>query len=308
MLELVVVKKWICFCILFFAVLSFGQLSVEVKDEQVYNSSMLGLRVRVVNNSGQNYDNVSVDIYLKKKSSETFVLDYYYTENWTLSISEQSGENVVVHVTIPHVGSGAAPNESGVSVGIHRADWQPITKSSANGFPSGAAFTEALNYGVFQGGNLIGGTAYIDPNSVVPSLRFVGLQPEDVSRQLDENTVVNRSAWIEIENYGTTPADLSNMSLEWPSDTKIVSSSMLQPGEKIRICAVQKDCPNDDVVASESSLPVGVAGEVLLRYNGTAMDYLTWGPNAGVLAMDAREANFNIREFFMTGALVELMM
>ena len=35
-------NKWICFCIFLFSVLSFGQLSVEVKDEQVYNSSMLG--------------------------------------------------------------------------------------------------------------------------------------------------------------------------------------------------------------------------------------------------------------------------
>lgn len=298
-------NKWICFCILFLSVLSFGQLSVEVKDEQVYNSSMLGLRVRIINNSGQSYDNVTADIYLKKNPSETFVLDNYYTENWSLSISEQSGENVVVHVTIPHVGAGYSPNESGVSVGIHRSDWQSIAKSSTNGFPSGAAFTEALDYSMFQGNNMIGGTAYIDPSLVTPSLRFVGLQPVD-------NGDGSIPAWIEIENYGTTPADLNDMTLEWPLGagivSKVVSSAVLQPGEKLRICAVQQDCPNDDVVASESSLPVGpsgTSGEVLLRYNGTAMDYLSWGQNAAVLAADARAANIQYTRFRCEGGFYD---
>lgn len=229
MLELVSMNRWICFCILFFTVLSFGQLSVEVKDEQVYNSSMLGLRVRVVNNSDQSYDNVSVDIYLKKNASETFVLDNYYTENWSFSISEQSGENVVVHVTIPHVGAGVSPNESGVSVGIHRPDWQAISKFNANGFPSGAAFTEALGYSMFQGDNMIGGTAYIDPSLVAPSLRFVGVQPV-------ANSNGSIPAWIEIENYGTTAADLSLVTLEWATENGlamgVLLSKILQPGKK----------------------------------------------------------------------------
>ena len=85
-------NKWLCLFVLFLSVLSFGQITVEVNDEQVYNASMLGLRMRVVNNSGQSYDNVTVDFYLKKNPSETFALDSYYTENWTISIAEQSGE------------------------------------------------------------------------------------------------------------------------------------------------------------------------------------------------------------------------
>lgn len=295
LLEELFMNKWLCLFILFLSVLSFGQITVEVSDEQVYNASMLGLRMRVVNNSGQSYDNVTVDFYLKKNPSETFALDSYYTENWTISIAEQSGENVIIRATIPHLGAGTSPNSSGVSVGIHRTDWQPMSKTSANGFPLGSTFTTALNYSVFQGNNLIGGTSYIDPNLIVPSLRFVGLQPEDVSRPLDEDIVVNRSAWIEIENYGTTPADLNNITIEWPTTAGIissaVSSAILQPGKRLRICTTQLNCPDDDVVAVVPTLSMGATGEVLLRYNTTIMDYLSWGSNAGVLAADAREAN-----------------
>lgn len=280
--------KSVCLGILLFCVLSFAQISVEVKDEQPYNPSMLGLRARVINNSGQSYDNVTVNILLKKSPSETYVLDAYYTEGWTCSIAEQSGEDVVVRMVIPHLGTGVSPNESGVSVGIHRTDWQQMQKTSENGFPSGIAFTAAINYSVYQGNVLIGGSSYVDPNSVVPSLRFVGVQPED---KIDGSV----SAWIEIENYGTTPADLNNVTLEWPTNSGVssssVSSSILQPGEKVRICANQLNCPDDDVVATVPMLPMGVMGEVLLRYNAIALDYLSWGKNAGVLAADAREAN-----------------
>ena len=144
--------RLVCLGILLSFVLSFAQISVEVKDEQAYNPNMLGLRARVVNSSGQSYDNVTVNILLKKNNaSETYALDAYYTEGWNCTIAEQSGEYVVVKMVIPHLGTGTSPNESGVSVGIHRTGWQPLPKSSENGYPSGIAFTMALNYSVYQG-------------------------------------------------------------------------------------------------------------------------------------------------------------
>jgi len=281
--------RLVCLGILLSFVLSFAQISVEVKDEQAYNPNMLGLRARVVNSSGQSYDNVTVNILLKKNNaSETYALDAYYTEGWNCTIAEQSGEYVVVKMVIPHIGAGTSPNESGVSVGIHRTGWQALPKSSENGYPSGIAFTTALNYSVYQGNTQIGGTSYTDPSSLVPSLRFVGLKPMSDNM----NSV---SAWIEIENFGTIPADLNNISLEWPTSTGIgssaVSSAVLQPGKRLRICVVQQSCPDDDVVAIVPTLSIGEVGEVLLRYNGVAKDYLSWGVNAGVLAADAREAN-----------------
>lgn len=285
LLEELFMNKWLCLFVLFLSVLSFGQITVEVNDEQVYNASMLGLRMRVVNNSGQSYDNVTVDFYLKKNPSETFALDSYYTEDWTISIAEQSGENVIIRATIPHLGAGTSPNSSGVSVGIHRTDWQPMSKTSANGFPLGSTFTTALNYNVFQGNNLIGGSSYIDPSLIVPSLRFVGLQPTPYG---------NIPSWIEIENYGTTPANLSNISLKWATSTgtssSSVSSAVLEPGKRLRICPTQLNCPDDDLVAAVPMLQ-DVQGEILLRYNTTIMDYLSWGYNDGVLASDARLAN-----------------
>ena len=282
--------RLVCLGILLSFVLSFAQISVEVKDEQAYNPNMLGLRARVVNSSGQSYDNVTVNILLKKNNaSETYALDAYYTEGWNCTIAEQSGEYVVVKMVIPHIGAGTSPNENGVSVGIHRTGWQALPKSSENGYPSGIAFTTALNYSVYQGNTQIGGTSYTDPSSLVPSLRFMGVQPIFAG-----NT--STPAWIEIENYGTTPANLSKITLEWPTSTGItsslVSSATLQPGGKLRVCAVQLDCPDDDVVAYVPTLPLDNSfGEILLRYNSLAMDYLSWGANDGVLAADARSAN-----------------
>ena len=281
--------RLVCLGILLSFVLSFAQISVEVKDEQMYNPSMLGLRARVINNSGQSYDNVTVNILLKKNNtSGIYALDAYYTEGWNCTIAEQSGDYVVVKMTIPHIGEGTTPNESGVSLGLHLTDWQALPKSSENGYPSGIAFTTALNYSAYQGDVLIGGTSYVDPISVVPSLRFVGVQPEDYT----DGSV---PAWIEIENYGATPADLSKITLEWPTSTgiasSVVSSAVLQPGKRLRVCTMQLTCPDDDVVAAVPTLPMGATGEILLRYNGVAKDYLSWGLNEGLLAADAREAN-----------------
>lgn len=278
-------KKLLCVLALLSAIVSFAQVQVEVKDEQPNNQAMLGLRVRVVNNSGQAYNNVTVQYHLKKSASETFALDPYYTGNWSFSISEQSGENVVVSINIPHLPTGVAPDQSGYSVGIHRTDWQAMVKSTERGFPLGSTFAQALDYAVFQGNTLIGGNAYIDPNSVDPSLRFVGLQPTPYG---------DIPSWIEIENYGTTPANLSNISLEWATSTgtssSSVSSAVLEPGKRLRICPTQLNCPDDDLVAAVPMLQ-DVQGEFLLRYNTKIMDYLSWGRNAGVFAADAREAN-----------------
>ena len=285
--------RLVCLGILLSFVLSFAQISVEVKDEQAYNPNMLGLRARVVNSSGQSYDNVTVNILLKKNNaSETYALDAYYTEGWNCTIAEQSGEYVVVKMVIPHIGAGTSPNESGVSVGIHRTGWQALPKSSENGYPSGIAFTTALNYSVYQGNTQIGGTSYTDPSSLVPSLRFVGVQPV---KGLDKGNVWIPS-WIEIENYGMIPADLGDLTLEWPTSmgvvSSVVSSATLRPGKRIRICVEQLHCPDDDVVATIPMLPLeNTFGEILLRYNSLAMDYLSWGPNDGVLAAEARSAN-----------------
>lgn len=272
---------------LFSAVVAFAQVQLEVKDEQLNNQSLLGLRIRIVNNSGRSYDNVTLQYNLKKRTSETYALDRYYTGNWTFSIS-QSNENVVVSVNIPHLSEGVSPDESGFSVGIHRTDWQTMTKSTEHGFPLGSSFDQALDYAVICESSLIGGSSYIDPNSVIPSLRFVGLQPV----QDDENKI---PAWLEIENYGTMSVNLSEMTIVYPLGativSSVVSSEVLLPGKKIRVCADQQNCANDDVVAVEPMLPFGSSGEVLVRYNDVAIDYLSWGKNAGALASEARMAN-----------------
>ena len=61
--------------------------------------------------------------------------------------------------------------------------------------------------------------------------------------------------------------------------------------KRLRVCTVQLTCPDDDVVAAVPTLPMGATGEILLRYNGAAKDYLSWGLNEEKLASDMHEAN-----------------
>lgn len=279
-------KKIICILFLLLSsVYSFGQITVEVKDEQPNNTNTLGLRIRVNNNTGKTFGDVDVKYSLKKSSSETWALDSYYTGNWTVTIAEQYSDRVVVNIHIPQLDRGILPNESGVSVGIHRTDWKAMSKTSANGFPQGSSFSEAVEYTVYTAGNvMIGGK---DPLGTMAKVRFVGIQPEATS---------TRSAWVEIENYGTAIVDLSKVSLKWPlsngSKTVVVSSAKLKPGERVRVCKSSTlQCPSDDVDAVVPTLPMGSAGEMLLLNGNGVVDYLSWGRNAGVYASNARAAD-----------------
>lgn len=279
-------KKIICILFLLLTcAYSFGQVTVEVRDEQSSNANVLGLRLRVNNNTGKVFSDVDIKYSLKKNSSETWTVDSYYTENWTVAIAEQYSDRVVLNIHIPTLARNVQPNESGISVGIHRTDWKSMSKTSANGFPQGSSFSEASEYTVYTAGtSMIGGKGL---SGTLSKIRFVGVQPEASS---------TRSAWVEIENYGTAIVDLNQVFLKWPSSdgTKkvTVSSAKLQPGARIRVCKSSTlECPNDDVIATIPTLPMSSAGEMLLLSGSDIVDYLSWGKNAGVYASDARAAN-----------------
>ena len=70
-------------CLLFLACFAWSSESfrVEVKDEQPTNNDILGLRMRIINNSGQQYNNVQVKYYLKKQPTDNLVLDLLASES-----------------------------------------------------------------------------------------------------------------------------------------------------------------------------------------------------------------------------------
>lgn len=250
---------------------------------------MLGLRIRVNNTSDQEYDNVTLKYRLKKNASETWALDAYYTENWNVSIVEQDDESVVIGVTVPHLGTGFSPNGSGVSVGVHRTDWQPMNKSSEKGFPLGETFVSAISYDVYQGSLLIAGSSVADHSQDVYNLRFVGVQPHNS---------FSHSAWIEIENYGASSVNLKNVYLKWPSDNgdeiHKIGNYDLKAGGRIRLCVDGSlECPEDDFFVFMPLMRMGFVGEFILASDTKVLDYMAWGVAERIYAAEAREANIH---------------
>ena len=77
---------------------------IEVKDEQPGNNDMLGLRMRVINNSGLQYNGVQVKYYLKKRATDNFVLENYYLNGLSASLEQFDSTTVVLNVGIPVLG------------------------------------------------------------------------------------------------------------------------------------------------------------------------------------------------------------
>ena len=254
-------------------------IQVEVKDEQPGNNDMLGLRMRIVNNSGQQYSGVQVKYYLKKLPADSLVLDEYYMNGCSAQLQQIDSENVVLNLGVPVLGTGDVPNADGISVGIRRFGWGTFHKTSLPGYPSGN-FAEAPSYAVYVGDNLIAGTQLPDdsPEEVFnepPSednvrLRFVGLRPE---------TVDSASAWVQLQNYGDSSISLSGVKIKDASGS-LHSLDSLTLGAKatLRICNGSiSNCAQDSVVTSISSLFFGNVGELVLYRNSMPLDYIAWG-------------------------------
>ena len=112
-------------CLLFLACFAWSSESfrVEVKDEQPTNNDILGLRMRIINNSGQQYNNVQVKYYLKKQPTDNLVLDLFYLEGMSAQLEQIDNTTAVLKVGISVLGQGTIPNADGISIGIRRSGW-----------------------------------------------------------------------------------------------------------------------------------------------------------------------------------------
>ena len=270
--------KKIYFLLLMASMAWASSIQVEVKDEQPANNDMLGLRLRIVNNSGQQYNGVQIKYYLKKQPVDSLVVDEFYLNGFSAQLEQIDSENVVLNIGVPVLGTEFAPNADGISVGIHRFGWGSFHKTSLPGYPSGI-FTEAPNYGVYVGNDLIAGTQlFVDPPEEIfdePSendvrLRFVGFRPE---------TADSASAWVQLQNYGDSSVSLNGVKIKDASGS-LYSLDSLTLGAKatLRICnGSVSNCAQDSVVKSIPSLSFGNVGELVLYHNSVPLDYIAWG-------------------------------
>ncbi len=286
------------FCFLLFLASfawSSASIRIEVKDEQPNNNDILGLRMRIINNSGQQYNNVQVKYYLKKKSTDTLVLEEHYLEGLSAQLEQMDNTTAVLKVGIPVLGQGAIPNADGISVGIRRSGWGSLHKESQPGYP-GNDFADAVTYEIYEGNNKIVGihSSQTEPPIEAPKLRFIGIRPET-----DDSV----STWVQLQNYGNTPIALNGVKIKDASGKMhSLNDLTIEPKSTLRVCSGPlSNCTNDSAVMSIPALSFGNVGEFVLYHEATPLDYIVWGAR-GIFAdsLQAENRSIDPEQFFNT--------
>lgn len=265
-------------------------IRVEVKDEQPTNVQMLGLRLRIINNSGQQYNGIQVKYYLKKQATDNLVIEPYYMGNLSVQLEEFDDTTAVLKVNVPVLGTGSTPDATGISVGIRRSGWGSIHKESMPGCP-GTDFAEAASYGVYSGDNLIAGNLLSEG---AMKIRFVGLRPE---------TANSASPWVQLQNYGDSAVSLNGVKIKDASGN-LHSLDNLTLGAKatLRVCnGPVSNCAQDSVVKSISGLSFGKVGEFVLYRGSVPLDYIAWGERGNYAdSLEIENMVINPNNFFNT--------
>ena len=245
-------------------------IRIEVKDEQPSNNDMLGLRMRIVNNSGQQYNGVQVKYYLKKHSTDNFVLEDYYLNGLSANLEQVDSTTVVLNVGIPVLGQGSVPDADGISVGIHCQNWAPMQKSDLPGYP-GSVFAEPIGYGVYLGDSLIAGSLLsLDSLNGTLKLRFVGVRPE---------TADSASTWVQLQNYGETPVSVNGVRIkDAAGNLHSLGDLTINAKSTLRVCnGPVSNCASDSLVTSIPAISFGKVGELVLYQDSVPLDYIAWG-------------------------------
>ena len=268
---------------------------VEVKDEQPTNNDILGLRMRIVNNSGQQYNNVQVKYYLKKQPTDNLVLDVYYLEGMSAQLEQIDNTTAVLNVGISVLGQGTIPNADGISVGIRRSGWGSLHKENQPDYP-GSVFAEAVTYEVFAGDNQIVGLQLpqIDPPPETPKLRFIGIRPE---------TADTVSTWVQLQNYGDTPISLNGVKIKDASgEIYTLGDLTIDAKSTLRVCnGPVSNCTSDSAVTSIPSLSFGKVGEFVLYQDSVPLDYIAWGAHGNFAdSLQVENRTIDPEQFFNT--------
>ncbi len=267
---------------------------VEVKDEQPNNNDILGLRMRIINNSGQQYNNVQVKYYLKKQPTDNLVLDEYYLEGLSAQLEQIDNTTAVLNVGIQILGQGTIPNADGISVGIRRSGWGSLHKENQPEYPS-SEFTEAITYEVYAGDNIIAGTlSSAEAPDDILKLRFIGVRPE---------TADTTSTWVQLQNYGNEPISLNGVKIKDASgETHSLSNLTIGAKASLRVCnGPVSSCTNDSVVTSISGLSFGKVGEFVLYQDSMPLDYIVWGARGNFAdSLQVENRTIDPEQFFNT--------
>lgn len=270
---------------LFFVVQSFA-LSVEFKDEQIANSSMLALRTRIVNENGLTVHNVKLRYVFLQNADKHIVLDSGYTAGAHVSLQMVNDTLGYVEILIDSVSQGLFPNASGFYQGLHYSDWSVLEKQKHPSYANGSNFVRNANILLYEGESLVFGEETLLPTKK-PSLKIVGFQPEG-------------NAWIDIRNLGNETLLLDGVTLTGKDSIERPLSQMsLNSMEVLRICRNDSACGNIEKRIVMPDFPWGRLGEALLKKDSIYLAYIPWG-DEGLFVESAVMAGVwkNVEDYF----------
>lgn len=279
-------KSWQCLLLSLCLVVQSFALSVEFKDEQTTNSSMLALRTRIVNENAFTIYNVKLRYIFSQNAEKHIVLDSGYTAGAHVSLQMLNDTLGYLEILIDSVSQGYFPNESGFYQGLHYSDWSMLGKQNHPSYTNCTNFVENSNILLYEGESLIFGKGSLLP-TLKPNLKIVGFQSEE-------------NAWIDIRNLGSEALSLEGISLMGKDGVeRPLSQNSLNSMEILRICRNDFACGNIGKKLVMPDFPWGRIGEALLKKDSIYLAYIPWG-DEGLFAENAVAAGVwkNVEDYF----------
>lgn len=251
-------------------------LSVDFRDEQLNNGSVVGIRIRINNDTNLPITNAKLRYYFHR-SSAPYKVECYYLAGATMNVTNVNNELAFIELDIPSIPQGHYPDMAGFSLALHHENWTPWDKDADYSYSATSIFTENSKIVLFSNDEIVLGEApATEQRQNSDKITFSGLR-------------FSESPWIEIKNIGLTGVNLSNYTLVGLDDSAYaLGDDSLGVGEVLRICKNQVDCDGiaNSLILTDANWTD--KGEAFLRKDSSMVSYMAWG-EAGMHAAEAQE-------------------
>lgn len=251
--------------VLCFATNAFS-ISVDFRDEQTDNESMLGMRLRVYADSSDEIpQNVKIQYLFYKEKFEQIVVDSNYAEGVGIDVKMFSDTIGCVEIFVDSILFNVSPSFGEISLGLHYQNWKPLRKSMHPSYLKTRTFALNEKILVYKGDSLVFGNLQLADVNNMNHFKIVGIRP-------------NGDAWLDIQNIGESDARMENFSLVDGMGFKILLDSVfLKKNEILRICRYSTACKSFSKRMLEPNFSWGRVGEVLLKQDSVWKSYFAWG-------------------------------
>lgn len=251
-------------------------ISIDFYDEQQNNSAIVGIRIRINNDTNVPITNAKIRYYFHRSSSP-YKVECYYLAGATMNVTNVNNELAFIELDIPSIPQGHYPDMAGFSLALHHENWTPWDKDADYSYSATSIFTENSKIVLFSNDEIVLGEApATEQRQNSDKITFSGLR-------------FSESPWIEIKNIGLTGVNLSNYTLVGLDDSAYaLGDDSLGVGEVLRICKNQIDCDGiaNSLILTDANWTD--KGEAFLRKDSSMVSYMAWG-EAGVHAAEAQE-------------------